>query len=47
MTVLPHFKCLDCGKLDRLSIKVDLPKFNSSKLNATQVLIQGGCEPCI
>ncbi|MAD29524.1 MAG: transcriptional regulator [Flavobacteriaceae bacterium] len=47
MTVLPHFQCLDCGKLDRLSIKVDLPNFNSSKLNATQVLIQGRCEACV
>jgi len=43
----PHFQCLDCGKMDCLSIDVTIPKIPNRKVAISQILIQGVCEDCI
>ncbi|MGI9531261.1 Fur family transcriptional regulator, partial [Lutimonas sp.] len=43
----PHFQCLDCGKVDCLSVKVTLPKIPNRKIEVSQLLIQGKCEECL
>ena len=46
MDVHPHFQCLDCGKVDCLSVNVQISKIPNRKITASQVLIQGTCETC-
>jgi Fur family ferric uptake transcriptional regulator len=43
----PHFQCLDCGKLDCVSIKVEIPKITNRKIETSQVLLLGKCESCL
>ncbi|MCG1036820.1 Fur family transcriptional regulator [Polaribacter sargassicola] len=44
--VHPHFQCLSCGKVDCLSVTVNIPKIDKRKVFVSQVLIQGKCETC-
>lgn len=45
--VHPHFQCLDCGKVDCLSINITLPKIPNRKIDLAQFLIQGQCDECL
>lgn len=45
--VHPHFQCLDCGKIDCLTVDVQIPKIPNREITASQVLIQGKCEECL
>ena len=45
--VHPHFQCLDCGKMDCLSVGVSIPQIPDRKVMISQVLIQGICGDCI
>ncbi len=45
--VHPHFQCLDCGKVDCLSMDVQIPKIPNRYITASHVLIQGKCEECL
>ncbi|MDB2606231.1 transcriptional repressor [Zobellia sp.] len=42
----PHFQCLSCGKVDCLTVSVDLPEIPNRKIEISQLLIQGKCEEC-
>ena len=42
----PHFQCIDCGKIDCLSVEVHVPKIPNREVTASQILIQGKCEAC-
>ncbi|MEP3837579.1 MAG: transcriptional repressor [Algibacter sp.] len=42
----PHFQCLNCGKVDCLEIKVNLPNIPNRQVEISQILIQGNCESC-
>lgn len=42
----PHFQCLDCGKVECLSVNVTLPNIPNRKIEVSQLLIQGKCEEC-
>jgi len=37
--VHPHFQCLDCGKVDCLSVDVTLPEIPNRKIEISQILI--------
>ena len=43
----PHFQCLSCGKVDCLTVSVNLPKLPNRKIEYSQLLIQGKCEACV
>ncbi|AXT20249.1 transcriptional regulator [Flavobacteriaceae bacterium AU392] len=43
----PHFQCLNCGKVDCLTIDVQIPKILNREVTVSQVLIQGKCENCL
>lgn len=43
----PHFQCVDCGKVDCLSIPVKLPKVENRKIISSSIFIEGRCESCI
>ena len=43
----PHFQCLDCGKMDCLSIPVTIPNIPNRVVEVSQVLIQGRCGECL
>ena len=45
--VHPHFQCLNCGKVDCLSINITLPKIPNRKIEFSQFLIQGQCDECL
>lgn len=45
--VHPHFQCLDCGKVDCLTVSITLPKIPNRKIEVSQLLIQGKCEECL
>ncbi len=45
--VHPHFQCVSCGKVDCLTVEVDIPKIPNRLVMNSQVLIQGKCESCI
>ncbi|QMU64060.1 MAG: transcriptional regulator [Flavobacteriaceae bacterium] len=42
----PHFQCVDCGKIDCLSVEVHIPEIPNREVTASQILIQGKCEMC-
>lgn len=44
--VHPHFQCVDCGKVECLSIQVAIPEIPNRKVVTSQILIQGKCEIC-
>ncbi len=43
----PHFQCLTCGKVDCVSVKVNIPSIPNRHILVSQVLIQGTCENCL
>ena len=43
----PHFQCLECGKVDCLTIEVSIPNIENREISVSQVLIQGKCEDCL
>ena len=43
----PHFQCLSCGKVECLSIDVQIPKIPNREIVVSQILIQGKCEECM
>lgn len=43
----PHFQCLECGKVDCLSIEVSIPTIENREISVYRVLIQGKCEDCL
>lgn len=44
--VHPHFQCIDCGKVDCLSVDVHIPTIPNREVTVSQILIQGKCENC-
>lgn len=42
----PHFQCLNCGKVDCLSVDITIPRIPNREVTVSQVLIQGECEIC-
>ncbi|CAM1333165.1 transcriptional repressor [Tenacibaculum aestuariivivum] len=44
--VHPHFQCLNCNKIDCLTIDIVIPKIKNRKIQISQVLLQGTCEEC-
>lgn len=42
----PHFQCIDCGKVDCLTVAVTIPTIPNRQVMGSQVLIQGKCETC-
>ncbi len=43
----PHFQCLNCGKVDCLSVDVHIPNIPNREVTVSQILIQGKCEVCL
>ena len=43
----PHFQCLECGKVDSLSVEISIPRIKKREVSVSQILIQGKCEDCI
>ncbi len=43
----PHFQCLNCGKVECLSVDVSIPKIPNREVVVSHVLIQGKCESCV
>ena len=43
----PHFQCLECGKVDCLTIDILIPKIPNREVIVSQLLIQGKCETCL
>ncbi len=42
----PHFQCINCGKVDCLTLEVNIPKIPDREVMVAQVLIQGKCKAC-
>jgi Fur family transcriptional regulator, ferric uptake regulator len=47
MDIHPHFECLDCGKIDCITLDLQLPKIPGREVFNSHVLIQGRCENCL
>lgn len=43
----PHFQCTECGNVDCLDIKVNIPKIPNRKVTNSQVLVLGTCALCL
>ncbi len=43
----PHFQCLNCGKVDCITIDISIPKIPNREITGSQVLLQGKCEDCL
>lgn len=44
----PHFQCEKCGKIEYLSIDLELPKLpNNYKIERAELLLLGSCDECI
>jgi Fur family ferric uptake transcriptional regulator len=44
--VHPHFECIDCGKIDCLTVEVKIPSIPNREIRSSQILFQGICESC-
>lgn len=42
----PHFQCQDCGKVDCISLGINIPTIPSRKISSSQLLLVGKCENC-
>ena len=43
----PHFQCLNCGKIDLLSVELKILDATEKLKSTSQFLIQGKCESCV
>lgn len=43
----PHFQCQDCGKVDCLTITMNIPKIPNRTIAFSQILLIGTCENCL
>ena len=44
--VHPHFECIDCCKIDCLTVEVKIPSIPNREVRSSQILFQGICESC-
>ena len=44
--VHPHFECIDCGKIDCLTVEVQIPTIPIREVRSSQILFRGICEAC-
>ena len=42
----PHFQCMECGKVDCLSMEITIPSISNREIIGSQILIKGKCETC-
>ncbi|MEK9517156.1 MAG: transcriptional repressor [Flavobacteriaceae bacterium] len=42
----PHFECVDCGKIDCLTVEVQIPTIPNREVRSSQILFRGICETC-
>ncbi|MGY8909764.1 MAG: hypothetical protein ACKVIG_07880 [Flavobacteriales bacterium] len=42
----PHLQCLEWGKVDCLTVDMQIAKISNREITASQILIQGKCETC-
>lgn len=42
----PHFQCMECGKVDCLSMDITIPSIPNREIIGSQILIKGKCEAC-
>lgn len=43
----PHFECVECGKVDCVTIDIKIPVIPNRTVISSQILIQGKCEGCV
>ncbi len=46
LDIHPHFQCIECGKIDCVSLDLDLPNIPGREVLSSHILIQGRCEVC-
>ena len=42
----PHFQCINCNKVECLSLDIKIPEIPNHQVKTSQILIQGKCEIC-
>ncbi|MEM1321413.1 MAG: transcriptional repressor [Bacteroidota bacterium] len=42
----PHFQCQQCGKVECLSIKIDIPHVEARRIESAEMFLIGRCEEC-
>lgn len=47
LDIHPHFECIECGKVDCLTLDIKIPNIPNRAVISSQVLIQGKCESCM
>ena len=45
--IYPHFQCTDCGIVECLDVKVNIPEMLDRKITNSHVLVLGKCSICI
>lgn len=43
----PHFQCKECGRVDCLSVSIQVPQVENRTIDQAQVLLLGQCEKCL
>ena len=43
----PHFQCTDCGIVECLDVRVNIPEMPNRKITNSHVLVLGKCSLCI
>ena len=46
LDVHPHFECVDCGKIDCVTLELNFPKIPGREIFSSHISIQGRCELC-
>lgn len=42
----PHFQCLQCGKMECLSIDIVIPTLENHTIESQEILLVGRCDEC-
>ena len=43
----PHFQCQECGKVECLSISIDLPSVKTHRIESAEMFLVGQCAACL
>ena len=42
----PHLQCTDCGTVERIPVKIEIPKLPNVQVDSARIVLTGTCSKC-